>query len=64
MSCTSNLYESNDGYLVTRCPACGERIEVEEDDKCGILPDGTDEYELRCPNEDCGCCFYANENYL
>ena len=49
--------------MVTYCPACGERIEVYEDDKCDTLSDGTDEYELWCTNEDCQCHFYANVNY-
>ena len=49
--------------MVTYCPACGERIEVYEDDKYDTLPDGTDEYEIWCTNEDCQCHFYANVNY-
>ena len=63
MSCTSNLFKSDNGYMVTYCPACGERIEVYEDDKYDTLPDGTDEYEIWCTNEDCQCHFYANVNY-
>lgn len=62
MSCTSWL-DQEDGYMVTWCPGCGERIEVDDDDQCDVLDDGTIEYELWCPNEDCQCHFYANVNY-
>lgn len=62
MSCTSCLH-IEDCYMVTWCPGCGRRIEVDEDDKCATLDDGTSEYELWCPEEDCGCHFYVNVNY-
>ena len=63
MSCTANL-DKEKGYMVTWCPGCGERIEVDEGDYNATLEDGTDEYELYCPNEWCQCHFYANENYI
>ena len=62
MSNISTLFEYDD-YKVTYCPACGERIEVDESDEPERLDDETDEYELWCPNEDCRCHFYANVNY-
>ena len=62
MSSVSNLYK-DDGYMVTWCPCCGERIEVDDADCNATLDDGTKEYELWCPNEWCQCHFYANENY-
>ena len=62
MSCTSELYVEKD-YMVTWCPGCGERIEVDEEDRCATLEDGTGEYELWCLNEWCQCHFYANVNY-
>ena len=60
MSSVSNLYK-DDGYMVTWCPSCGERIEVDDTDYNATLDDGTKEYELWC--EECQCHFYANENY-
>lgn len=62
MSCTSCL-NAYDDYMVTYCPACGERMELDEFYEFDTLDDGTKEYYLECPNEDCQCRFYANENY-
>ena len=62
MSCVSTL-DIYDDYMVTYCPGCGERIEVDDFDFCATLDDGTKEYELWCPNEDCQCHFYCNVNY-
>ena len=62
MSCVSWLDVEKD-YMVTWCPCCGERIEVDEDDFSDTLPSGNNEYELYCPNEDCQCHFYASVEY-
>lgn len=62
MSCVSCLH-IHDDYMVTYCPGCGERIEVDDFDEYEVLEDGTREYYLECHNEDCGCTFYANVNY-
>ena len=62
MSNVSHL-DIEDGYMVTWCLSCGERIEVDDFDYNATLDDGTKEYELYCPNEECECHFYANVNY-
>ena len=62
MSCVSRL-DVYDDYMVTYCPSCGERIEVDEDDCIDTLESGNKEYELWCPNDYCGCHFYSSEDY-
>lgn len=62
MSNVSNLIVNED-YMVTYCPACGERIEVDESDFYATLPSGNEEYELYCPNDYCQCHFYVSVDY-
>ena len=62
MSSVSKLYVNGDD-MATYCPACGERIEVDESDFNETLPSGNKEYFLVCPNEDCSCGFYASIDY-
>lgn len=43
------------------CPACGEIVDVEEDDLDSIMDDGHPEYWVRCPY--CHQSFYVSEDY-
>ena len=61
MSMVANLSINEIGEMHCWCPACGERIEVDETDFCGTLPNGDEEYFLYCP--ECGQGFYAAESY-
>ena len=43
------------------CPACGEIVEVYEDDLDSVFDDGHPEYWVHCPN--CHQGFYVSEDY-
>lgn len=43
------------------CPACGECVDVYEEDLNCVLPDFQPEYEVVCP--ECGQSFYVSEDY-
>lgn len=43
------------------CPACGERVSVEDDDFHQIMDNGDKEYYVECIK--CGQSFYAAESY-
>ncbi len=58
MSLVSRL---NKDTMECWCPACGERVEVNEDEFCQVLPDGDKEYYVYC--SECGQTFYAAESY-
>ena len=60
MSLVSHLSIDQDGEMHCWCPACGEYCDVWEDEKCAVLPDGNDEYEVTCS---CGQSFYASKSY-
>jgi len=58
MSMTAGL---NAEEMICWCPACGEIVEVYEDDLDSIMDDGHPEYWVRCPN--CHQGFYVSEDY-
>lgn len=60
MSMTAYLHKDNDG-MYAYCPACGEEIEVYEEDECGEVENGVKEYYVECP--ECGQSFYASTEY-
>ena len=60
MSLVARLSSANDDAHCS-CPACGEIVDVYEDDECGLLPSGEKEYYLECPS--CGQSFYASSEY-
>ena len=43
------------------CPACGEIVDVDKSDFCGMMNNGDKEYFLYCP--ECGQGFYVAESY-
>ena len=55
---TTNL---NNEEMTCWCPACGNIMDVYEDDLVGILPDGEKEYWVCCP--ECGQSFYTSKSY-
>ena len=57
MSMVANLNEDD----MTCCPACGEYIEVYEDDLDEYDEDGIPEYWVICP--ECYQSFYASKKY-
>lgn len=61
MSLVAGLSLDEDGYMWSHCPACGEEIDIDEDDFNAVLDDGNNEYLLCCP--DCGQMFYASKSY-
>lgn len=61
MSMVANLWHDYDGDMCCWCPACGEKVDIDEDDECGKLDDGNKEYFVYCP--DCGQGFYASKSY-
>ena len=60
MSMVSRLWWENDD-MKCWCPACGECVDVWEDDFNENLPSGKPEYFLYCP--ECGQSFYVSEDY-
>ena len=57
MSLIATLYPED---MECKCPACGERNEVELDDMMDLI-DGKPEYLITCTN--CGQMFYVHEDY-
>lgn len=43
------------------CPACGERVWVDDDDEYDVLPSGNKEYFTYCG--ECGQGFYVSVDY-
>lgn len=58
MSMTAGLNKED---MICWCPACGEYVDVDEDDLDSILDDGHPEYWVHCPN--CHQDFYVSEDY-
>lgn len=59
---TGVFYDRSIDSLCCWCPSCGEHVVIfEEEDFCGVLDDGYDEYYLHCPECDQG--FYASKSY-
>ena len=61
MSMVASIWEDDDGYQYCWCPACGELVEVDDDEECGMLDDGNKEYFVHCC--ECGQNFYASKGY-
>lgn len=60
MSMVANQWEDCDGKCCW-CPACGEKVYIDESDYNATLDDGNKEYFLYCP--ECGQGFYASKSY-
>lgn len=60
MSLVSRLWYEDDD-MKCWCPACGECVDVYEEDLNCVLPDFQPEYEVVCP--ECGQSFYVSEDY-
>ena len=58
MSMTAGLNKED---MTCWCPACGEIVEVYEDDLDSIVDDGHPEYWVHCPH--CHQGFYVSEDY-
>jgi len=61
MSMVANQWYDDEGDMCCWCPACGEKVYIDEDDECGKLDDGNTEYFIYCP--ECGQGFYASKSY-
>lgn len=62
MSLVSGLSVDEDDCMWCWCPACGEYVDVDEDEFVGDLDDGNPEYLVYCP--ECGQSFYASKSYI
>ena len=60
MSLVSRLWHENED-MKCWCPACGEFVNVYEEDLNCVLPDFQPEYEAVCPK--CSQSFYVSEDY-
>ena len=60
MSLVSRLWWENDD-MKCWCPACGECVDVWEDEFWQTLDNGKPEYCVDCP--ECGQSFYVSEDY-